>query len=80
MGQPGLMSLGPAWHTEDWLRNPDIHGKEHGPGPATDQNHVTVATWPDNPMTPAIRTTKDEVHDRTGWRRIVSAVEEEEEL
>ena len=29
MGQPGLMSLGPAWQTEDWLRDPDVHVTGH---------------------------------------------------
>ena len=46
MGQPDLMSLGPAWHTEDWLRNLDIHVTGRGPEPVTDHNHVTTATGP----------------------------------
>ena len=49
MGQLGLMSLGPAWHLEDCCETRMFTWPDCGPGPATDQNHVTVATWPDNP-------------------------------
>ena len=31
------------------MRDPDVHVTGHGPEPATDQNHMTVAMCPDNP-------------------------------
>ena len=47
MGQPGLMYLGPAWHLEDWMRNPDVHVTDCGPG----QLLIRITwLWPRDPI------------------------------